>query len=240
MRCFQHCTCRRAHVTCPDFLFSIQVRLALLLWGELQDRYFTVKYTDVDYLVFSDAARFMASGSSPYLRLTYRYSPLLAALLTPNVILGEWWGKALFAACDCAVGIMIIRLLKRHALVLPLACTWLLNPIVVNVSTRGNAEGFVAIWAVASLYAFERRRYTAAAVLLGIATHIKIYPVVYGIPMALSLLTGRQSSLSNSNVTPQHFIQRLRSAASFGAGEGDDHRVENLFSTSRQCPVSCT
>jgi phosphatidylinositol glycan class M len=142
------------------------------------------------------------------------YSPVLAALLTPNVLLGEWWGKALFAACDCAVGVMIMRLLQRHALALPLACTWLLNPIVVNVSTRGNAEGFVAVWAVASLYAFERRRYTAAAVLLGIAAHIKIYPVVYGVPMALFLLRAQQSP----DFAPKDFMQRVRSAAAFGAG----------------------
>ena len=199
-------------------MISSQVRIALLVWGELQDRYFTVKYTDVDYVVFSDAARFMASGSSPYLRLTYRYTPLLAALLTPNVVLGEWWGKALFAACDCAVGFMIIRMLQRHTLAMPLACAWLLNPIVVNVSTRGNAEGFVAIWAVASLYAFERRRYTAAALLLGVATHVKIYPVVYGIPMALSLIRGCQLSPSHSSSAPQ-FLARLRHAACFGSGK---------------------
>lgn len=141
------------------------------------------------------------------------YSPVLAALLTPNVLLGEWWGKALFAACDCAVGVMIMRLLRRHPLQLPLACTWLLNPIVVNVSTRGNAEGFVAVWAVASLYAFERRRYNAAAVLLGIAAHIKIYPVVYGVPMALFLLRAQQSP----DFAPKDFVQRAGSAAAFGA-----------------------
>ena len=61
---------------------------------------------------------------------------------------------------------MIIRMLQPHKLALPLACAWLLNPIVINVSTRGNAEGFVAIWAVASLFAFQRRRYMAAGEVL--------------------------------------------------------------------------
>lgn len=57
-----------------------------------------VRYTDVDYLVFSDAASLMASGDSPYKRTTYRYSPLLAFFLIPNSIIHRSWGKFLFSA----------------------------------------------------------------------------------------------------------------------------------------------
>ncbi len=149
---------------------------------------------------------------------SYRYTPLLAALLMPNALLGDLWGKALFAACDCAVGYMLLCMLQHNSLALAFAGTWLLNPIVINVSTRGNAEGFVAIWAVASLYAFQTRRYTAAAALLGVATHVKLYPVVYGVPMALFILRRGASTLQDCRAIPAPFSQRLRSALAFGAG----------------------
>jgi len=76
------------------------VRAALLLWGSWQDSHLAVNYTDIDYEVYTDAAAFMAAGSSPYQRSTYRYTPLLAAALVPNVAAHKAWGKLLFCAAD--------------------------------------------------------------------------------------------------------------------------------------------
>lgn len=79
-------------------LFSALLRVLLIIYGEWQDAHMEVRYTDVDYLVFSDAASLVASGKSPYQRSTYRYSPLLAFLLVPNSIIHPSWGKFLFSA----------------------------------------------------------------------------------------------------------------------------------------------
>lgn len=46
------------------FLISAIVRVGLILYSEWHDAHSVVKYTDVDYRVFSDAARFVLSPSS--------------------------------------------------------------------------------------------------------------------------------------------------------------------------------
>lgn len=61
------------------FAGALLVRLLLVLYGSLQDAYVAVKYTDVDYDVYTDAAREMAAGRSPFDRTTYRYTPVLYA-----------------------------------------------------------------------------------------------------------------------------------------------------------------
>ncbi|KAM1121969.1 hypothetical protein TB2_003464 [Malus domestica] len=93
-------------------IVSAVLRVVLILYGEWQDAHMEVRYTDIDYMVFSDAASLMVSGKSPFQRSTYRYSPLLAFLLLPNSILHRPWGKFIFSAADLLVGLFIRIILK--------------------------------------------------------------------------------------------------------------------------------
>jgi len=79
---------------------SALLRALLILWGVVQDHLLRVPYTDVDYKVFTDAARLVVQGRSPFERSTYRYSPLLAYLVVPNVLVTPIWGKV-GGLCAC-------------------------------------------------------------------------------------------------------------------------------------------
>ncbi|KAF9520580.1 glycosyltransferase family 50 protein [Hydnum rufescens UP504] len=49
-----------------------------------------------------------------------------------------------------------------------------------NISTRGSAESVLGLIVVSALALVLKRRYDAAAVVLGLAVHFKIYPFIYG------------------------------------------------------------
>lgn len=168
------------------------LRVSLLLYGEFQDAYMTVKYTDIDYIVFTDAARYITQGQSPYLRETYRYTPILAMLLTPNIYLFKSFGKVLFASADLLVGYIIHRILVLRGMssksALKYDALWLLNPMVANISTRGNAESLLGVMVLGTLYLVLTRRYFySACTLFGLSVHFKIYPVIYAVPLLFLL-----------------------------------------------------
>src|SRR5260370_8141635 len=61
-----------------------------------------------------------------------------------------------------------------------LTALWLLNPMPANISTRGSAESFLGLIVISTLAFAIRGRMDAAAIFLGLATHFKIYPFIYG------------------------------------------------------------
>ncbi|KAI9807825.1 MAG: GPI mannosyltransferase 1 [Sarcosagium campestre] len=172
------------------FSAAIALRIALLLYGQFQDAHSPMKYTDIDYFVFTDAARFVSRGQSPYDRDTYRYTPMLAWLLLPTTW-RPWsfsFGKVLFAVGDIVAGWLMLRVLRSaeggslsQERALRFAAIWLLNPMVATISTRGSSEGLLCVLVVALLWAVLQRRIVLAGVLLGLAVHFKIYPFIYGV-----------------------------------------------------------
>jgi phosphatidylinositol glycan class M len=169
------------------FTTASLLRVAFLLYGLWQDANSPMKYTDIDYFVFTDAARFTAQGQSPYARDTYRYTPLLAWMLYPTTWSGTFWfssGKLLFAIGDVVAGWMMYRILREFRgmgkeRALKFASIWLLNPMVATISTRGSSEGLLGVFVTALLWAVLKRRIVAAGMLLGFAVHFKIYPFIY-------------------------------------------------------------
>ncbi|KAF2007334.1 glycosyltransferase family 50 protein [Amniculicola lignicola CBS 123094] len=168
------------------FSAAILLRAVFLVYGHFQDAFSPMKYTDIDYYVFTDAARFISRGKSPYARDTYRYTPLLAWFIYPTTWPGFWFsfGKVLFAIGDIVAGWMMFRILRTYQKMpqeqaLKFASIWLLNPMVATISTRGSSEGLLGVIVIALLWAVLSKRAELAGVLLGFAVHFKIYPFIY-------------------------------------------------------------
>ena len=154
----------------------------------------------------------MNEGGSPYARSTYRYTPILAFLLIPNVTLTPLFGKFLFSAFDVVAGQLIYAFVKdslRSALggvggpggrgveakARMAALAWLYNPLVVGVSTRGSAEAVICALVLVTLHLFRARVFVLAGLFFGLAIHFKIYPIIYSFSfyLALSDLSGWRS-----------------------------------------------
>ncbi|KAL8622123.1 hypothetical protein ACOMHN_056608 [Nucella lapillus] len=167
------------------------VRLAVMLYGEWQDRTMDVKFTDVDYYVFNDAAKFVTLGQSPYNRATFRYTPLLAWALTPNIFLHPFFGKLLFILFDILSGHLIFTILKNNGISEQTAkmssLLWLLNPLPIVVSSRGNAESIMAYLVLQTISLLQQRQTALAALMYALAVHVKIYPVTYALAVYLYL-----------------------------------------------------
>jgi len=57
----------------------------------------------------------------------------------------------------------------------------LFNPMVFAISTRGSSESVLSLFVLCTLYFSLKDRWDLAAIFLGLSTHWKIYPFVYGV-----------------------------------------------------------
>lgn len=195
------------------------MRAAFFFWGVYQDSTMELRFTDIDYFVFTDAARFMNNGGSPYDRETYRYTPLLAWILLPT---NKWFsfGKLLFALGDIIAGYFILQLLRirkvEESKAVLYSCIWLLNPMVCTISTRGSSEGLLGAMVISFVWALYTKRYALSGVLVGLAIHFKIYPIIY-VPTVIWAIEGRPviSKLFNGFITKERILFGMSTAVSF-------------------------
>jgi GPI mannosyltransferase 1 subunit M len=135
-------------------LVSFIFHILLIFYGNFHDTELADDgplYTDVDYRVVTDAASHILRNESPYRRATYRYTPLLAYLLTPNIFFNPHWGKVIFSICNVLVGVYIGWILPKSQQ--SYALCWFYNPMSAIIATRGSYESIVAVLVLALVYA---------------------------------------------------------------------------------------
>jgi GPI mannosyltransferase 1 subunit M len=181
------------------------------------------RFTDIDYKVFTDAAQHVSEGRSPYRRATYRYSPLLAIILQPNVTHHEAFGKFLFIIFDILCGLLVIGInnlnddfnnnkLRTNRNLICL-CVSLFNPITMTISCRGNAESLMSFLVLLFIYFIKKECFSLAGLTLALAVHLKIYPITYGLAILLYIINCNKSSYNEVDLKVfnviQTFLRRL-------------------------------
>lgn len=208
----------------PTHLFiSITIRLLLICYGEWQDAISNVPYTDIDYKVVTGGAKHVLKGGSPFDRHTYRYSPIFAWLLIPNLIWHPAIGKIIFSTFDILVAALIYRvvydsykllypkvglyLVERHKLSILGASFWLYNPLTMVISTRGNGDSFSSFFVILTLYLMlqvknsplidNRQRFKVFTIglLHGFTIHLRLYPLLFSLMYYLILAHYRWTTL---------------------------------------------
>eukprot|EP00127_Corallochytrium_limacisporum_P002977 Clim_evm24s144 gene=Clim_evmTU24s144 len=198
-------------------LYGVVFRLGLIAFGAVQDRVMDVKFTDVDYTVLTDAAQYVLNGDSPYRRVTYRYTPLLSYLMIPNLLLVPEWGKIVMAGIDVLCAQMTYDLVKmktKDVWTAKVSClVWLANPFVAVIGARGNVEALVCACILYSLRCARENRPVLAGAALGLAVHLKLYPVIYlpaaVLNMALFRAESQRSSSHSSSLIQNILIALL-------------------------------
>lgn len=171
-------------------VFAFFIRLLMILFSQWYDNNDTgVRYTDIDYKVFTDAAQHMLEGDSPYLKPTYRYTPLIAVLLIPNILLHKYWGKLLFSTFDLFIAVIIRKIVSKSYPNISNMCAylWLYNPLSIVISTRGSADSISCFLVLITLFAHTEKCYILSAICFAISVHVRIYPIIYGLVYYLSI-----------------------------------------------------
>ena len=206
---------------------SLIIRYLIIIITEYLYYNYGVLYTDIDYHVFSDGAKHVAKLESPYERETYRYTPLLAVLMIPNIKIWYPIGKFVLSTIDVGVGYLIEKLLKKQqkqkdetfndiikgendeAFYNYASLFYLYNPLTIVICTRGSADCIITFLVLLSLIYLEKRKYYLSAIIYGFAVHFKIYPIIYAPSIFLYLLYKEYVRNNKKELAPIPFCQRF-------------------------------
>eukprot|EP00792_Barthelona_sp_PAP020_P004276 TRINITY_DN2013_c0_g1_i1.p1 TRINITY_DN2013_c0_g1~~TRINITY_DN2013_c0_g1_i1.p1 ORF type:complete len:433 (+),score=58.92 TRINITY_DN2013_c0_g1_i1:129-1427(+) len=170
------------------YFLAFLLRIGLIIFGAIFDARQDIRYTDIDYFVFTEASAYVLQGQSPYERHTYRYTPLLSYIVLPSVWV-PWFGKVLFALCDIWCAYLIVSILKylrkdkgyliTNKQIYIGLCIWLFSPSTAIISSRGNSDGIVCLLVFLFINTFLKEKIITSALIFGLSVHFRIYPVIF-------------------------------------------------------------
>jgi phosphatidylinositol glycan class M len=194
------------------YSLSLLLRFSIVFITDYLENIEVISYTDIDYSVFTDGARHILKGESPYLRETYRYSPIMAYLMIFNITIHRTIGKIIFSIADVLSALIIELILfsqtkpvnsdkKKPSLnfsdikqivssdkyKLP-SLFQLLNPLSISICTRGSSDSITIVSILLVVLFVERNEYFLAGIIYGFIIHFRIYPVIYSLAIFLYVL----------------------------------------------------
>uniref|UniRef100_A0A914LIB8 GPI alpha-1,4-mannosyltransferase I, catalytic subunit n=1 Tax=Meloidogyne incognita TaxID=6306 RepID=A0A914LIB8_MELIC len=196
------------------FILAFLVRLFFILYARIHDYLFNLNFTDVDYEVFTEAALLVLQGSSPYNLSTYRYSPIIAWILVPNYLF-EDFGKIIFSILDVLVGWIQLQYFTQsnkisttkkeiisNKLILfrrSICLLWLFNLFNIIIATRGNSDALICFLNLLTMLELSKGNYLLSAFIHGLATHLRIFPLIY-LPSIFLHLSNYKNKNSGKNI----------------------------------------
>lgn len=152
--------------------------------------------TDIDYHVYTEGARELTKeGGNPYHRFTYRYTPLLAYMMLPNLQI-PFYGKFIFNVFDLLSIVYMNLFLSSIKEIDSITkykslAFWALNPLMVIINGRGSCESISLFFLTGMLYHLKLSRegvakivnISVAGVYYGLLVHFRLYPVIFGLTL---------------------------------------------------------
>lgn len=196
------------------YSIALFLRLFITITLEILERQGIIAYEDIDYLVFTDGARHVLKNESPYLRETYRYSPIMAYISIPNLLLFRIFGKVFSCACDVLSALLLEMLLfsqekenqnpkyiKENPFTLNsiinivasnkyriASLIKLFNPLDISICIRGSSDSFTVVCILLVVLLVERNIYALSGIIFGFIIHFRIYPIIYSLSLFFYIL----------------------------------------------------